>query len=150
VIVRDVVESDVETVARVHWLSSNTAYGRHDDFERRLQQSRDAFELDYVRMLVAEDRGEIVGLANVGVDELYALYVHPDHWGSAAGQALLERAHELLAETCEEARLTVLAANPRARRFYERNGWQLTETLIELHFGGEPVEVCRYHKDFAT
>ena len=43
------------------------------------------------RMLVAELDGEIVGLANVGTDELYALYVHPDHWGSRAAQALIER-----------------------------------------------------------
>jgi GNAT superfamily N-acetyltransferase len=150
VIVRDVVESDVETVARVHWLSSNTAYARSDDFQRRLRQSRDAFELDYVRMLVAEEAGEIVGLANVGVDELYALYVHPDHWGSGAGQALLDRVHELLAETCEEAVLTVMTVNARARRFYERNGWELTETLVEPHFGGEPTEVCRYRRTFAT
>jgi RimJ/RimL family protein N-acetyltransferase len=150
VIVRSVVEADLESVARVHWLSSNTAYERNDDFERRLRQTRDAFQLDYVRMLVAELDGEIVGLANVGTDELYALYVHPDHWGSAAAQALIDEAHVLLAESCDEASLTVLTANPRARRFYERNGWQLTDTLVEPHFGGEPTEVCRYCKDFSS
>ena len=79
-----------------------------------------------------------------------AIYVHPDHWGSAAGQALIDRAHEVFAETCDEARLTVLAANPRARRFYERNGWQFVERLVELHFDGEPTEVCRYRKGFAS
>ena len=50
VIVRSVVEADLESVvARVHWLSSNTAYGRSEDFERRLRQTREAFQLDYVR-----------------------------------------------------------------------------------------------------
>ena len=149
-IVRSVVAADLEAVARVHWLSSNTAYGRNDDFERRLRQTRNAFELDDVRMLVAEADGEIAGMANVGIDELYGLYVHPDHWGSGAGQSLLDQAHELLAETCDEAHLTVLAANPRARRFYERNGWQFVEMLVEPHFGGEPTEVCRYRKGFAS
>ena len=50
------------------------------------------------------------------------------------GQALIDEAHALLAESCDEASLTVLTANPRARRFYERNGWQLTDTLVEPHF----------------
>ena len=43
-----------------------------------------------------------------------------------------------------------MADNARARRFYERNGWDLGETLVEPHFGGEPTEVCRYHKSFST
>ena len=85
-IVRSVVEADLESVARVHWLSSNTAYGRSEDFERRLRQTREAFQLDYVRLLVAEADGVIVGMANVGTDELYGLYVEPDHWGSGAGR----------------------------------------------------------------
>ena len=49
-IVRAATEGDVEAMARVHWLSSNTAYGRSDDFGRRLRQARDAFQLDYVRI----------------------------------------------------------------------------------------------------
>jgi RimJ/RimL family protein N-acetyltransferase len=49
-----------------------------------------------------------------------------------------------LAKTYEEAELTVLTANPRARRFYERNGWIEAETLVEPHFGGTPTRVTRY------
>ena len=70
----------------------------------------------------------------------------PDAWGSGAGQLLIERAHEVLAERFDEAVLTVLAANPRARRFYERNGWTLDELRTEPHFGGEPTDVARYRK----
>ena len=40
----------------------------------------------------------------------------------------------------------MLAGNARARRFYERNGWRFVEQVVELHFEGEPTEVCKYHR----
>jgi ribosomal protein S18 acetylase RimI-like enzyme len=147
--IREATKADAEEIARVHWHASNVAYGREDDFSRRLASTNDALELDYVRSFVAEVDGTIVGLTHVGTDELYAMYVHPDHWGSGVGQALIDRAHEELAETCDEARLTVLTDNLRARRFYERNGWELVERLTELHFGGEETDVCRYRRAFS-
>ena len=144
--VRPATIDDAEAMARVHWLSSNTAYGRDDPLDRRLASTRTAFTLDGVRLYLAEDDGEVIGILVVGSDELHAIYVHPDRWGSGAGQALLDQAHEALAETCEEAELTVLIANPRARRFYERNGWICDEELVEPHFGGIPTRVARYRR----
>src|SRR5437870_1264024 len=108
-------------MARVHWLSSNTAYGRNDPFERRLAAAHGLFEEDGTRPFLAEDDGEVLGVLTVGDDELYAIYVHPDHWGTGVGQALLDRAQEALAENCEVAVLTCMVVNARARRFYERN-----------------------------
>ena len=148
--VRAATIGDAEAMARVHWLSSNTAYGREDPFERRLATTQRVFEEPDVRLFLAEDDGQTVGVLSVGRDELYALYVHPDHWGTGAGQALIERAEAALAETCDEATLTVLTGNARARRFYERNGWQFVERLTEVHFGGEPTDVCRYRKRFSS
>ena len=145
-IVRPATAEDVDAMARVHWLSSNTAYGRDDDFEQRLKATREAFETDDVRPFVADEAGEVVGIANVGADVLYALYVRPDRWGDGVGQALLEEAHRALAETCDEAELTVLVENARARSFYERNGWVLDEELVEPHFGGVPTHVARYRR----
>jgi GNAT superfamily N-acetyltransferase len=146
--VRPATRDDAEAMARVHWLSSNTAYGRNDPFERRLAASRALFDEARVRPFVAEEDGEILGVLTVGGDELYAIYVHPDHWGAGVGQALLERAHEELARTCDEATLTCLVGNGRARRFYERNGWLVGEKLTEPHFGGEPTRVVRYRRRF--
>lgn len=147
-IVRRAVPADAEAAARVHWLSSNTAYGRDDPFERRLATTQEAFELDHVRLYVAEEGDTTIGVAIVGNTELYALYVHPDWWGAGAGQLLMERAEAQLALTCDEAELTVLADNPRARRFYERNGWTLGGLVTEPHFGGVPTEVAKYRKRF--
>ena len=72
--------------------------------------------------------------------------MHPDWWGSGAGQLLVEAVQRALAETTEEAELTVLVTNTRARRFYERNGWELREEVTEPHFGGVPTEVAKYRK----
>lgn len=141
---------DLHAIARVHWLASNLAHGRNDDYSRSLASTTHALSLTSVRSFVVEDDGDVVGVTHVGKDELYALYVHPGYWGTGEGQALIEQAHGALAETCEEARLTVLEANGRARRFFERNGWELSDQLIEVHFRDEPAEVCRYSKRFSS
>ena len=150
-IIRPALRADAEAMARMHWLSANTAYGRNDPLERRLIAAERIFDEDETRPFLAESEdGEVIGVLTVGDDELYAIYVHPGHWGTGVGQALLERAEAELSATCTAASLTCMVDNPRARRFYERNGWQLGETLVEPHFGGEPTNVCRYHKTFDT
>ena len=149
--IRPAVRNDAEAMGRMHWLSANTAYGRNDPLERRLAAAQRVFDEEETRPFLAEDDdGAVVGVLTVGGDELYAIYVHPDHWGTGVGQALLEHAEAELAKTCAAASLTCTVGNVRARRFYERNGWRLAETLVEPHFGGEPTEVCRYHKAFRT
>ena len=151
--VRAATMADAEECARVHSESSEAAYGRPRDRERTLENWRIIFETDCAPF-VAEENGAIVGVLSVGpadeegVGELHVIYVLPESWGTSAGQLLIEQAHETLSGRFDEAVLTVLAANPRARRFYERNGWTLDEVLTELHFGGEPTEVARYRKRF--
>ena len=102
---------------------------------------------------LAVDDGRVVGVLNVGgspaepgVGVVRVLYVIPGWWGSGAGQLLMDRAIEVLGSEYDEAELTVLTANPRARRFYERNGWVEAETFMEPHFGGTPTEVTRYRR----
>ncbi|MFC8599798.1 GNAT family N-acetyltransferase [Isoptericola sp. NPDC057191] len=51
--------------------------------------------------------------------ELWLLYVLAAHHGTGAGQALLDTA----LPPGTPAQLWVAEANPRARRFYERNGF---------------------------
>ena len=149
--IRPAVRADADAMARMHWLSANTAYGRDDPLERRLAVAYRIFDEEETRPYLAEDdSGAVIGVLTLGDDELYAIYVHPEHWGTGVGQALLERAEIELAKTCTEATLTCMVGNARARRFYERNGWQLGETLVEPHFGGEPTEVCRYSKRLSS
>jgi GNAT superfamily N-acetyltransferase len=148
--IRPADPADADAIARMHWLSANTAYGRSDPLDPRVAAAHRLFDEPGTRPFLAEKDGNVIGVLTVGDDELYAIYVHPEHWGTGVGQALLERAEAELSATCEVAVLTCMVGNGRARRFYERNGWKLGETLVEPHFGGEPTEVCRYRKPLRT
>ena len=151
---------DAGVIARVHTASADAAYRGHapDDpngLERRRGMWTEILADPANRSFVARDGGRIVGVLNIGpfrgeaaTGAVRVLYVLPQWWGSGAGQRLLERAHRELAAEFDEAMLTVLTANARARRFYERNGWHLTEIVVESHFGGQPTEVARYRRAF--
>ncbi len=86
------------------------------------------------RLYVAELGSRIVGYAGVGPErdpsaprttgELYALFVHPDAWGTGVGRALTGAAvDDLRAHECDRVNLWVLEANSRARAFYRRYGF---------------------------
>jgi ribosomal protein S18 acetylase RimI-like enzyme len=104
------------------------------------------------RVAVAEDgAGRIVGFVGVGPStdvegegELYAIYVVAEAWGSGAGSALMDAAKDLLRASYDEATLYVLEDNPRARRFYEREGWALDGVTKSDEFLGLPVPEVRY------
>ena len=101
---------------------------------------------------VAEEDGRIVGFVSVGPEredptlgELYAIYVLPKAWGSGAGTALMEEAVGALRDGYGgEAVLWVLEDNPRARRFYEREGWSLDGGRKTDTFLGVEVSEVRY------
>jgi ribosomal protein S18 acetylase RimI-like enzyme len=111
--------------------------------------------------LLAERHGEIVGFCVVGPErgdaptgadrpargELHVLNVHPDAWGRGVGAALLAAGTEVLtAAGFDEAVLWVHPDNRRARRFYERAGWQPDDaTRTEVVWGVEVPEV-RYRR----
>lgn len=160
VVIEPPTEADIEEAARVHTAAADAAYRGiappdRNGLERRTRVWREilANAGPHSRSFVARDAGRIVGVLNIGsfrgddsAAAVRVLYVLPAWWGSGAGQQLLDRAHEELARDHDEAVLTVLSKNARARRFYERNGWQLVETLVEPHFGDVPTEVSRYRR----
>jgi ribosomal protein S18 acetylase RimI-like enzyme len=95
----------------------------------------------------------VVGFASVGpsrderdIGELYAIYVDPEDWSQGAGGALLEHAEQRLARDFDEATLWVLAANLRARRFYEKAGWHSDGTNKTEDRLGVRSEETRYRK----
>jgi GNAT superfamily N-acetyltransferase len=104
------------------------------------------------RAFVAEEDGAVVGFSWVGPSrdpdadgELYAIYAVPEAWGTAAGTELMRAAvGELREGGYAEAVLWVLEDNPRARRFYEREGWALDGARKEGEFIGVRVPEVRY------
>lgn len=95
--------------------------------------------------------GQVAGLVVTTRDEIEQLYVAAHHRGTGLASALLRHGESVIATEFSTAFLAVIAGNPRARRFYERERWRDTG-LFEYHAwtsDGERVDVpChRYEKD---
>lgn len=98
--------------------------------------------------------GVIVGLANVGscrdqdadprIGELRAIYLLPAWWDRSLGRRLHDAAVQRLAAGFEAATLWVLDSNARARRFYERQGWQLDGATKQEGRGDAVLIEVRY------
>ena len=88
------------------------------------------------RVLVAELNGIVAGYLSAAasrdvdpidpaIGEIYALYVHPDHWRLGLGSALMAAGLETLRRArFSLAMLWVLAENEPAIRFYQTHGFQ--------------------------
>lgn len=151
---------DADELAKAHTASAAAAYRGHVPPEpgalaRRTAMWRARLPEPDNRTWVATDGGRIVGLLSIGsldghpgAGAVRTLYVLPGWWGSSVGQRLMDLAHAELARDFDHAVLHVLTSNARARRFYERNGWEHTGSLVEPHFGGRPTEVSTYAKRF--
>ena len=94
------------------------------------------------RVLVAERDGEAVGVLAVRSGWLDGLYVAPESWGTGVAAALHDAGLEQLRSLGETAcRLWVLEENTRARRFYERRGWELDGTTRVVPYPPRPLDV---------
>lgn len=149
---------DAVAAATAHTASAEAAYRdftppEPDGLSRRIGNWQQSLANPEIQGYLAVDDGRVVGVLNIGqfrdqpgLGAVRVLYVRPEWWGSGAGQLLMDHAHRELAKAFDEATLTVLTANTRARRFYERNGWVEAETIIEPHFGDRMTQVTRYRR----
>jgi RimJ/RimL family protein N-acetyltransferase len=158
--VRPATAADARAIADVHVRTWQAAYvhafppevlaaitvDEREALWRRLLADED------VQVWVAEAEDDVVGFASAGeardeedVAELYAIYVLPDAWGGGAAHELMHAVIGwFLAEEYTTAVLWVLADNPRARRFYEREGWRADGERVET-IRGVAVQETRYH-----
>jgi GNAT superfamily N-acetyltransferase len=164
--IRPLTEADVDPVAVLHVRTWQAGYAGIVPAEvldamdpaMLAEHRRTRPEPPGAQTVVADDNGTIVGFASFGpyraedkaeAGEVYAIYVDPDHWGTGAGRALMDRAKtELAAAGYTEMRLWVFTDNSRARRFYERAGLApdgehdtftprgSTEELPEIRYAG--------------
>ncbi|MDP8958883.1 MAG: GNAT family N-acetyltransferase [Actinomycetota bacterium] len=113
------------------------------------------------QVLVATVDEQVVGFVYFGpsdedhhppVGQVFSIHVAPTWVDRAVGKSLLDEAEDALRrERLREAMLWVIHSNVRARRFYERRGWQLdgarrSEPLALEGVSGPEVEVVRYRK----
>jgi ribosomal protein S18 acetylase RimI-like enzyme len=119
---------------------------------------RFATDAEYDAFVAEQDDGRIVGFVACGPTdpeerrdepgdeqrELFAIYVLPEAWGTQAASGLLHAAVEAMrGRGLAGAFLWVLEDNPRARRFYEREGWHADGTA-ESEYLGLTVPLVRY------
>jgi ribosomal protein S18 acetylase RimI-like enzyme len=107
------------------------------------------------RPWVAESDGCLLGFVSLGsshdsnndrrTGEIYSLYVHPGYWSRGIGAALMARAvGDLRSHGYTSATLWVLAANRRARLFYELFGWKSDGNTRTETIGGINLVELRY------
>ena len=95
--------------------------------------------------LIAEIDGEAAGYSKIIIDniepgitaenpvELSRLYSHQRHLGQGVGQSLMDACFERSkAEGCDVMWLGVWEYNPRAQRFYEKNGFRVVGSHVFL------------------
>lgn len=120
--------------------------GRRSWFESRIERNGGD-------LLVSDDGDGPVGFClfghsgDQGWGEVYAIYVHPDHWGEGHGAALLSAAEEALSQSgFQRALLWVLEQNRQARGFYEKRGWVLGRPIRIEEIGDTQVTEVRYER----
>jgi GNAT superfamily N-acetyltransferase len=155
-VIRPGTPADAEAVARVHVETWQATYAHvlPQDQLRNLSVENRAEMHRRSPPLVAEVDGAVVGFVAVGPTldengdgELYAIYVHPEHWGTGVGRALMAAGEERLRELGHRnAHLWVLDDNPRARRFYEIAGWSTDGTTRTIEIFGFTIPEVRYRK----
>ena len=82
------------------------------------------------------------GFAVAGRHQLHRLFVCEGAWGTGVADELHSAAVEALrAAGARSASLWCLAANARARRFYEKRGWRLDGRTVTAPYPPHPVQL---------
>jgi GNAT superfamily N-acetyltransferase len=128
------------------------------DVDMELERARAYLARAEVWCLIAEQGGEPAGHVSIipaglhhrpseepGLAHLWQLFVRPPLWGSGLATAMhAEAVREAGSRGFTGMRLFTPAAQARARRFYEREGWTATgEASDSLGFGMPLVEYRR-------
>ena len=111
-----------------------------------------------LQSLVMLDKGRLIGTAAICPSrwesfpdwgEIVSIYFLPEYMGKGLGGQLLDRCiGELTAQGFQRILLWVLEENHRARRFYERHGFALSDSFMDDLIGGKPLRevLYTYHK----
>ena len=155
---------DAERLAQIHVCSWKEAYrgiiadeviagfaseNRSEIFSQAIARNEETYYLFKIN-------GKSAGFAsiyksheeNVPADlgEIYAIYFHPDFWGTAITQYGLDFCIDRLkAMGFTRIAIWVLEGNLRARKFYEKNGFSFDGNATEINLG-KLLRELRYSK----
>jgi GNAT superfamily N-acetyltransferase len=142
-------DEPVLRVVRLQALTdSPTAFG--STYERELARTMEDWRrwlapgVTFLLEAGGEARGIVAGVRDTqdsSVVHLMAMWVHPDHRGTGAADALVSSVNAWAAEVgATQVRLKVVEGNERARRCYERAGFRATGRRGVLEKNGD-VEI---------
>jgi GNAT superfamily N-acetyltransferase len=170
IVVRHAVIDDADHITEAHVKAWQVAYrgimpdSYLDDLSNDMADRRARWRVQIaapespaVCTLVAERDGTVVGWSSCApsrdpdvtkrTGEVWGIYVHPDHWGTGAGGALMRASLEHLAgEGYTEATLWVFEENAQARGVYERYGWRPDGASEIFERGGAQAVEVRYRR----
>ena len=152
---------DRNKISSVYEQSWKTAYRGivPDDFLDSIPAGRWASKVDTPswNTLVCLEDGQIIGTSSFcesrfdvfeGYGEIISIYLLPEYVGKGCGRQLMERAlSELRNLGYTKAFLWVLEENNRARAFYEKIGFVLSDKSIENNIGGKDLREVSYTID---
>lgn len=163
VLIRPAVVDDADGIASVKVLSWQQGYkGIVPDHEldamsasKHVVRWREILNRSDSVTWIAVSREEVLAFASIGPcrdadmppgsAELWALYVSPDHWRCGIGARLWsEMKITVIPPAAPIVSVLVLADNERARRFYEKQGFQADGTSRVIVIGGRNLDEVRY------
>jgi GNAT superfamily N-acetyltransferase len=163
VLLRRAEPGDEYAVAQVHVRSWQVAYEGllPDEYLDALEPAARAARYTFAEVgpgrpvtAVAVNEDVTCGFATIGpcrdpgmseAGEVYAIHVHPDHWGRGVGRMLIHDARGRLSNLgFSEAVLWVLVGNARAERFYRFDGWRPNGERRLQEAQGVTVDETRY------
>ncbi|ADB34820.1 GCN5-related N-acetyltransferase [Kribbella flavida DSM 17836] len=129
VIVRPAAPADADAVACIWYAGWGDGHLGHVPDELVAVRTEQSFHTRAAERVaattVAAVDGRVAGFVIVAGDEVEQVYVSRDHRGSGvAGRLLAEAERQVKAAGHSRAWLAVATGNARARRCYERSGWQ--------------------------
>jgi ribosomal protein S18 acetylase RimI-like enzyme len=159
--IRQALQEDAKVLTDLAYTTFWDAFAHHpknapDDLNHYMRQ---AFNQEQITaeladgkniFLIAEIDGEAAGYSKIIIDniepgitaerpvELSRLYSHQRHLGQGVGQSLMDAClKRALAENRDVMWLGVWEYNPRAQRFYEKNGFRVVGSHVFL-LGKDP------------
>lgn len=151
--IRTVRDSDIQKIAETHVASWQSTYvglvqqAYLDDLSvsRCMDSWSEALADPNHSMLACELNGDIVGFSSYGpsrdqgtgsdVGELYSIYLIESSTGHGIGTTLWDQSYNNMRDlNFNQITLWVLSSNQRARRFYEKMGFELDggEKVLEI------------------
>ncbi len=164
-LVRPAAPADADALGEVHAESWRVAYtGLFDEtfLERAARERRHAWSsllltpwLQHTTLLIGVCDERVVAFFHGGpsedrrgAQEVFGFYAHPHAWGTgAAGELMAQGVKCLAGSGSPVVVLWTLSEAHRARRFYEKSGWSLTDEYRTRDFGdGLPRRLVQYQR----